>query len=45
MDRYLGRLDKALRERGFTCPLYMITSGGGLTALETARKFPIQLVE
>jgi N-methylhydantoinase A len=45
MDRYLGRLDKALRERGFTCPLYMITSGGGLTALETARKFPIRLVE
>jgi N-methylhydantoinase A len=45
MDRYLGRLDKALRERGFSCPLYMITSGGGLTALETARKFPIRLVE
>jgi N-methylhydantoinase A len=45
MDRYLGRLDKALRERGFTCPLFMMTSGGGLTALETARKFPIRLVE
>lgn len=45
MDRYLGRLDKALKERGFTCPLFMITSGGGLTALDTARKFPIRLVE
>jgi N-methylhydantoinase A len=45
MDRYLGRLDKALHERGFTCPLFMITSGGGLTALDTARKFPIRLVE
>jgi N-methylhydantoinase A len=45
MDRYLGRLDTALKERGFTCPLFMITSGGGLTALDTARKFPIRLVE
>ncbi|WIM10340.1 hydantoinase/oxoprolinase family protein [Enhydrobacter sp.] len=45
MDRYLGRLDRALRERGFACPLFMMTSGGGLTALETARRFPIRLVE
>jgi N-methylhydantoinase A len=45
MDRYLGRLDEALRAQGFTCPLFMITSGGGLAALETARKFPIRLVE
>jgi N-methylhydantoinase A len=45
MDRYLGRLDDGLRKKGFTCPLFMITSGGGLAALETARKFPIRLVE
>jgi N-methylhydantoinase A len=45
MDRYLGRLDAALRERGVECPLFLITSGGGLAALETARKFPIRLVE
>jgi N-methylhydantoinase A len=45
MDRYLGRLDAALRERGVNCPLFLITSGGGLAALETARKFPIRLVE
>jgi N-methylhydantoinase A len=45
MDRYLGRLDQALRDQGFTCPLFMMTSGGGLTALATARKFPIRLVE
>jgi N-methylhydantoinase A len=45
MERYLGRLDSALRQRGFHCPLFMITSGGGLAALETARKFPIRLVE
>ncbi|HKU96655.1 MAG TPA: hydantoinase/oxoprolinase family protein [Vineibacter sp.] len=45
MDRYLGRLDAALRARGLACPLFLITSGGGLTTLETARKFPIRLVE
>jgi N-methylhydantoinase A len=45
MDRYLGRLDAALRHKGFSCPLFLITSGGGLAALETARKFPIRLVE
>src|SRR4029077_4801443 len=45
MDRYLGRLDKTLKERGVGCPLFMITSGGGLTALDTARKFPIRLLE
>ncbi len=45
MDRYLGRLDAALARQGFDCPLFLITSGGGLAALETARKFPIRLVE
>jgi N-methylhydantoinase A len=45
MDRYLGRLDAALKTQGFACPLFMITSGGGLTSLDTARKFPIRLVE
>jgi N-methylhydantoinase A len=45
MDRYLGRLDAALTDLGFSCPPLMITSGGGLTTLDTARRFPIRLVE
>ena len=45
MERYLGRLDQALKARGFACPLLLMTSGGGLMTLETARKFPIRLVE
>ncbi|MBV8406569.1 MAG: hydantoinase/oxoprolinase family protein, partial [Alphaproteobacteria bacterium] len=45
MERYLGRLDTALRAKGVTCPLFLMTSGGGLAALETARHFPIRLVE
>jgi N-methylhydantoinase A len=45
MDRYLGRLATALEAGGFACPLLMMTSGGNLTTLDTARRFPIRLVE
>ena len=45
MGRYLGRLDSALRARKFACPLFMMTSGGGLMTLDTARRLPIRLVE
>jgi len=38
MGRYLGRLDTALRARKFACPLFMMTSGGGLMTLDTARR-------
>lgn len=45
MERYLGRLAGELRRLGFDCPLYLMTSGGGLTTLETARRFPVRLIE
>jgi N-methylhydantoinase A len=45
MAAYLERLDAELRQRGFSCPFLLMTSGGGLTTLETAAKFPIRLVE
>jgi N-methylhydantoinase A len=45
MASYLARLAAELRRRGFACPLYLMTSGGGLTTLETARRFPVRLVE
>lgn len=45
MDRYLKLLEEALRARGFKCPIYLITSAGGLTTVEIARRFPIRLVE
>ena len=45
MARYLGRLSDELRSMGFSCPLCLMTSGGGLTSVETARRFPIRLVE
>jgi N-methylhydantoinase A len=45
MASYLARLAAELGRRGFACPLYLMTSGGGLTTLETARRFPVRLVE
>ncbi|TAK43546.1 MAG: hydantoinase/oxoprolinase family protein [Betaproteobacteria bacterium] len=45
MARYLGRLAEALERLGLRCPLYLMTSGGGLTTLETARRFPVRLIE
>ncbi len=45
MSGYLARLAAALRDLGFGCPLLLMTSGGGLTTLEIATRFPIRLVE
>ena len=45
MTSYLARLRQRLEQAGLTCPLLLMTSGGGLTALETAMRFPIRLVE
>jgi N-methylhydantoinase A len=45
LDRYLKLLEDTLARRGFSCPIYLITSAGGLTTVEIARRFPIRLVE
>jgi N-methylhydantoinase A len=45
MEHYLGRLDHRLRETGLDCPVLLMTSGGGLTTIDTAMRFPIRLVE
>ncbi|MEO3470614.1 hydantoinase/oxoprolinase family protein [Roseomonas sp. CAU 1739] len=45
MATYLGRLETGLRAAGLTCPLFLMLSGGGLTTIETASRFPIRLVE
>ena len=45
MAGYLMALDHALRQAGFTCPVFLVTSAGGLTDLEAAARFPIRLVE
>ena len=45
MSRYLRELDSRLTKLGFNCPFLLMTSGGGLTTLDTAIKFPVRLVE
>jgi N-methylhydantoinase A len=45
MASYLGRLEAGLREMGMGAPLFLMLSGGGLTTIETAARFPIRLVE
>ncbi len=45
MARYLSDLSAALIDEGVSAPLFIVTSGGGMTTLETATRFPIRLVE
>ena len=45
MAGYLGRLRDASAALGLRCPLLLMMSGGGLTTIEQAARFPIRLVE
>ena len=45
MARYLRGLSEALAARRFRCPLFLMSSGGGLLTLEAGMQFPIRLVE
>ena len=45
MARYLRTLQRGLSERGFACPLLLMTSGGGMVDVDTAVASPIRLVE
>jgi N-methylhydantoinase A len=45
MQGYLLRLRAELDALGMACPLLLMMSGGGLTTLEIAARFPVRLVE
>lgn len=45
MDSYLQRMQTALAAEKFKGTIYLVTSGGGLTAIDTARRFPVRLIE
>ncbi|WP_198373149.1 hydantoinase/oxoprolinase family protein, partial [Roseomonas rosulenta] len=45
MGRYLAALEQGLRDAGIACPLLLMMSSGGVTTVETARRFPVRLVE
>lgn len=45
-ERYLSQLQRRLRELGVTgAPLLIMLSSGGTATVETARRFPIRLIE
>jgi N-methylhydantoinase A len=44
-DRYLKSLSERLSAAGFKGALYTMLSNGGLTTFETAKKFPVRLIE
>jgi N-methylhydantoinase A len=43
--RYLERLTQRLSELGFGGRLYIMLSSGGITSVDTARKFPVRIIE
>jgi N-methylhydantoinase A len=45
MSRYLRKLEAGLREGGLAAPVFLMLSGGGLTTIDTACRYPIRLVE
>jgi 5-oxoprolinase (ATP-hydrolysing)/N-methylhydantoinase A len=45
MDRYLGRFETGLAERGFAGRFYLMQSSGGLATPDAARRFPIRFLE
>ena len=45
MSRYLADMSQRLERLGLRCPFLMMTSGGGLTSVDAARRYPIRLVE
>ena len=42
---YVRKLEDGLKRQGFRCPLFLMSSGGGLTNVDTAIRFPVRLVE
>jgi N-methylhydantoinase A len=44
-EQYLARLEKRLRDRGFTGSLHLMLSSGGIATPGTAKRFPIRLLE
>ncbi len=45
MGRYIARMQEGLRALGAACPLLMMMSSGGVCTVETARRYPVRLVE
>ena len=45
VDRYLGGIETGLQGRGFAGSFHIMTSSGGTVAAETARRYPVRMLE
>ena len=45
MAGYLGELETRLKKEGIAGPLLLMMSSGGITTVDTARRYPVRLVE
>ncbi|MCF6431436.1 hydantoinase/oxoprolinase family protein [Leisingera sp. MMG026] len=45
METYLARFAERFAAEGVTCPILMMTAGGGMCTIQTAARFPVRLVE
>lgn len=45
MSSYLADFRAQFLAQGLTCPILMMTAGGGMTTMDTAARLPIRLVE
>ncbi len=45
MTDYLNQFELMFKAQGLVCPILVMTAGGGMTTLQTAKQFPIRLVE
>lgn len=45
MAGYLSDFQARFSNEGLTCPILMMTAGGGMTTMETAARLPVRLVE
>ena len=45
MDAYLGRIEQSLADTGFVGRFSLMLSSGGIASPDTARRFPIRLLE
>ena len=44
-DQYLNRLEIGLKQQGFVRDFYVMTSAGGTVRPETARRYPVRMLE
>ena len=45
IDLYLNDLEKGFKKLGDNTTIYIMLSGGGITTVDMARKFPVRMVE